>query len=294
MIPALPSNAILRVLDPGIGLSLQDRGRPGWRRFGVPPSGWMDPHAALAAHRLIETDPSAPLLELLLHGSRLEMLEPAWIALTGAEVKSSIPTWRAYHAAAGEVIHLQACPSGVWSYLAIEGGLEAPRFLGSASYYARGQIGLQLVGGSILARVNRPRFQLPPGIAGRLAARSDRWDLSAPATIPVWPGPQWDEFSPEARATFLEAEWKVSPQSDRSGFRLSGPALEVAARNRPSEPVRLGSIQVPGGGEPIVTMNDGPTVGGYAKIALVDGPDHLARVAQTRPGQTLRFQMIPS
>ena len=287
------SSPVLRVLEAGLGLSLQDRGRPGWRRFGVPPGGWMDAHAAAAAQRLLHNDPGVPLLELLLQGARLEVLEPVWLALTGAQVEGSIPAWRAYRAAAGEIIHLRACRSGVWSYLAVEGGLQAPHFFGSASYYARGRLGERLAPGAELRRAPCGHYRLPPGISGRLASWSDRWDYSAPPRIEVWPGPQWHDFSNEARETFLHAEWKVSAQSDRVGYRLEGPALAARRPSLVSEPVRTGSIQVPENGQPIITMADGPTVGGYPKIALVDAP-HLAWIAQTRPGQSLRFQLIES
>src|SRR5690242_4384780 len=92
------ANAVLRVLDCGLGLTLQDRGRPGWRRFGVPLSGPMDRHSAACANRLLDNDSSCPVLELLGSGARFEVLQDAWIALCGAAVEGNIPAWRAHHA----------------------------------------------------------------------------------------------------------------------------------------------------------------------------------------------------
>ncbi|HEV8543714.1 MAG TPA: biotin-dependent carboxyltransferase family protein [Verrucomicrobiae bacterium] len=282
----------MRVLDSGLGVSIQDRGRPGWRRFGVPIGGSMDPHAASCANRLLDNDPGAALIELLLQGSRLEMLQDAWIALCGAPIECSIPTWRAYPAQAGEVVSIKKCRSGMWSYLAVEGGFSAKPFFGSASFYGRGNLGTRLSAGSLLERNSSARFHLAAGVSGRVASWEDQRDYASPPRIRVWPGPQWNDFSPADRDTFLTAEWKISPQSDRVGYRLEGPRLPANPPEIVSEPVRLGSVQVPENGQPIITMRDGPTVGGYPKIALIDEEHDLPWVAQARPGETIRFQLI--
>lgn len=107
--------------------------------------------------------------------------------------------------------------------------------------------------------------------------------------IRVWPGPQWNSFSVEDRERFVREPWTVTPQSDRSGYRLLGPALRPDPPDILSEPVLPGSIQVPASGQPVVTMPDGPTVGGYPKIGIVD-PADLRAVAQCRAGRTLRFE----
>ena len=107
----------------------------------------------------------------------------------------------------------------------------------------------------------------------------------------VWPGPQWGKFSDLARDTFFATAWKVSPQSDRAGYRLDGAEIPPPGGSLASEPVLVGSIQVPPGGQPIVTMPDGPTIGGYHKLGLVD-PEDLRWLVQTPPGRTVRFRPI--
>ncbi len=285
--------AVLRVLDPGFGASIQDHGRIGWRRFGVPTSGCMDRHAAECANNLLENGHSAPVLEILLGGFKCEMLQPAWIAITGAIGEGSIPSWRAYHAAAGETIQLRQHSSGLWIYLAVEGGFEAQQFFGSASYYARGGIGQRLETGTTLERRASTGLNLPSAVAGRAAAWSDRRNYGEPPPLQVWPGPQWKNFSIADRENFLTAEWTIRPDSDRVGYRLNGPKLAAEPPEIVSEAVRVGSVQVPENGQPIVTMNDGPTVGGYPKIAVLDEGD-LPWLAQCRPGQKVRFRLVQS
>lgn len=284
-------NNVLRVIDPGFGATLQDRGRTGWRRWGIPPSGPMDSHAADCANRLLDNDSNSPVIELLSQGAKFEIVQPVWIALCGANISCSIETWRAHRAKAGEIISIKRCSSGMWSYLAVEGGIAQEKVFGSASYYARGQIGCKLEKGALLERQSTVRFSLPQGVANRTASWTERRDYLRPPRIRVYAGPQWKSLSHAHRETFLTTAWKISSSSDRVGYRLEGAALKAEPPELHSEPVRVGSIQVPENGLPIVTMPDGPTVGGYPKIALVDRSD-LAWVAQCRPGQTIQFQLI--
>ena len=123
---------MIRVIDPGLGASIQDRGRTGWRRFGVPAGGCMDPEAMVCANRLLENGSSAPVIELLLEGAKFEMLADCWVAICGAEVECSIPVRRAYLAAKGEIIRIKRCRSGMWSCLAVAGGIAVGRFFGAS------------------------------------------------------------------------------------------------------------------------------------------------------------------
>jgi allophanate hydrolase subunit 2 len=108
--------------------------------------------------------------------------------------------------------------------------------------------------------------------------------------IVVRTGPQWDDFSEASRCRFLESTWQVSPQSSRAGYRLDGPQIDVPAGQMLSEPMLLGSIQVPSNGQPIVILNDGPTVGGYPKIALIT-EESLDQFRQSSPGTKIQFSL---
>ena len=119
----------------------------------------------------------------------------------------------------------------------------------------------------------------------------ERRDYESPPPLRVWRAPQWDLFSEADREIFFAQEWAVSSQSDRVGYRLTGRPLKPSAPPILSEPVLVGSIQIPPDGQPIVTMRDGPTVGGYPKLGLVEAAD-VSWLAQCRPGVKVRFQLL--
>ena len=288
----------LKVLSPGAFLGVQDGGRPGWRRFGVPPGGWLDPEAARAAHRLLGQSEDLPLLEFAGGGQQFEALVDVDLALGGADPRGEVVgtegstrpvrPWSLLRLRKGERLRFRGPAEGVWSHLAVRGGIEAPKVLGSAAHNVRAGLGASPRAGSLLAgRSSSPTDPHGPGRwidPGRLPGR--RAD-----TVRVHPGPQAALFPPDAVERFLRGPWTVDPRSDRVGYRLAGEPLAVPAHGIESEPVLPGSVQVPPDGRPIVTLPDGPTLGGYPKLAWVD-PRDLWRVAQTRPGGTLRWEPV--
>ena len=287
---------VFEVLDPGLGATLQDGGRSGWRRFGVPPSGAMDDHAAQWANRLLDNPFEAPVLELLLQGAKARALSDTWIAVTGADAETNVATWRAVRVRDGDLIQFPRNRSGTWIYLAVEGGFEGRRWLGSASVFSRAQSGNAFGGAlgpkDILRRESGRHFELPPSVAGRMADWHERRNYDAPPPLRVWRAPQWELFSAVDRELFFRQDWTVTSRSDRAGYRLQGEPLKPPADQILSEPVLVGSIQIPPDGQPIVTMRDGPTVGGYPKLGLVEAAD-VSWLSQCRPGVKVRFQLLP-
>ncbi len=277
---------VLEVVSVGMGVSVQDGGRVGWKRFGVPPGGVMDRHAAAWANRLVGNPEGSAVLEILLQGAELRLLADRRVAVTGADASTEVEVWHAVDVRAGDVIKWRRARRGVWSYLAVAGGFAVPRFFGSASGYPRGGIGRVVQAGDRL--LSSDQGGVAGGTAGAWAWWEDRRDYETPPALRVWPGPQWAEFSGAAQEVLFETKWSASSRSDRVGYRLDGGRVEAPGGDMVSEPVLVGSIQVPPGGQPIVTMRDGPTVGGYPKIGLVDvaGLDWLAQCA---PGVSFRF-----
>jgi biotin-dependent carboxylase-like uncharacterized protein len=283
---------VFYVLDPGFGAHLQDRGRSGWRRFGVPTGGVMDRHAAEMANHLLGNPPDAPVLEMLFQGAKIAALRTVWVAVTGAEAGGNLPMWRSVQLQADDVLGFPRSQNGMWTYLAVEGGFADDLVLGSVSASPRVKLGHVLTRGTILRRSEASSFELPRGVGGRSAPLADRRNYSRPPELRVWPGPQWDRFPEAVRTAFFQQAWKVSSRSDRTGYRLEGQRLKVPPGNLISEPVRVGTIQVPEDGLPIVTLNDGPTVGGYAKLGVLD-PESLNWFVQCRAGQSVRFEVAP-
>jgi allophanate hydrolase len=284
------TDAVLQILEPGLGVSVQDLGRRGWKRYGVPPGGAMDRHAAMLANRLVGNPPEAPVLEMLLGGARFRAFRAVEMGLTGATVSGlRSEAWRTFRLGADEEWGVGPPLAGVWSYLAVPGGWAGRRWFGSVSVFPRGGLGAALKAGDLLGRENGGGGGGSAlGVGGRWLRPGESRDYSDPPSIPVWPGPQWECFPGAVRSAFFGGTWTVSSRSDRTGYRLEGPALLVDVPAIPSEPVLPGSIQVPPDGGPIITQRDGPTVGGYPKLGLVD-PLHLSWVAQHRPGQSIRF-----
>ena len=249
----------------------------------------MDRESAAQANRLVGNPDGAPVLEFCLAGARLKVLHSVELALTGAAGEGSHPRWRNFASRSGEEISLGALRNGVWSYLAVRGGFDGPRWFGSVSVNPRAGFGTGLAAGD---RVRAGQEAEPARVAGRFLRRENRGDFSGTPELAVWPGPEWEMFSPEARACFFASSWKVSAQSDRTGYRLEGPALGVPNVSLVSSPLRVGAIQVPPAGQPVVILRDGPTVGGYPRLALLD-PGAVSRFSQCAPGTSVRFQLVP-
>lgn len=299
IVPATPSNPPpdraplrprLRLLATGLGVSLQDLGRPGFGRFGAPPGGAMDPLAASVANRLLDNPATAAVLELCLQGQRLEVLADGWLAVAGSAAPRDRRPASAFRVRAGEVLEFAPGTAGVWTYVALPGGLAGNVILGSRSAHPRAGLGRTGTIGDEFAVAGGRSPDVPSAVAGRHMAPDE--SMAEPdRPLRIWRGPQWDSFSAASRDRLFSGEWTVSSQCDRVGYRLQGPALGADPDQIISEPVLPGSIQVPAGGQPIVTMPDGPTIGGYPKLALVD-PTDLPRLAQARSGQRLRFRLV--
>jgi antagonist of KipI len=287
------ATACLKVIDPGLFTTVQDRGRFGYRRFGVPASGPMDNYASCAANVLLGNDLGATILEFGHNGPTLEVVESGLIAVTGARVALEaqgrrLPTWTALFVRRGWMIRLTS--DGGWGYLAMTGGIAWPTVLGSPSTYLRGGLGRRLAPGEALTATAQGRPPLE--MAGRHIPPSQRPPYGGrPTVLHVIPGPQWDRFNEEGQQTFLSSEYAISPLSDRMGYRLDGPAIvHRSGADIISDGLVPGSVQVPASGQPIVMMSDCPTTGGYTKIATVIGAD-LPLLAQCPIGSgRVRFR----
>ncbi|MGE5850434.1 MAG: biotin-dependent carboxyltransferase family protein [Candidatus Methylomirabilota bacterium] len=296
---ALGSQDCMEVVHPGLLTTVQDRGRFGYQKFGVPVSGAVDAIALRVANLLVGNPQTAAALEITALGPQLRFLVDAVVALTGAEVQADldgrpVPWYQSILVRAGQILDVQACTRGLRCYLAVAGGLDVPVFLGSRSTCLAaafgGFQGRALAAGDVL-RVGPPSRTLVD-LARRDVPEEWRLRQESPGTLRVVLGPQDDAFTEDALRIFLESTYQVTQHTDRMGCRLDGP--EIPHRESAdiiSDWVPMGGVQVPGDRKPIILLADRQTTGGYPKIATVMGPD-LPLVAQCRPGDPLRFQAV--
>jgi biotin-dependent carboxylase-like uncharacterized protein len=275
----------------GPASSVQDGGRYGAQRYGLTPSGAMDRLALAAANTLVGNAAFAAGIEIGPFGAGFTAREGAVrVALAGASRNADIAgravvSDTSMTLADGETLTLGFARGGVFSYLAIEGGIKGEPVFGSLSVNARAGLG------SPYPRPLQAGDELQTQAAS--GAAECRIDLPAAVDGPIRlvMGPQDDEFG-NATKLFLDSEWKISATSDRMGYRLEGPVIKhLHGHNIVSDGTVNGSIQVPGNGAPIVLMPDRGTSGGYPKIATVISAD-LGRLAQIPAGRSFRFKAV--
>jgi antagonist of KipI len=286
---------VITILDGGPQTTVQDLGRGGQMRYGIPSSGPIDRVAFVLANRLVGNPDGAAALECTLLGPRFEVQAPGVIAVTGADMPLTVngqaaPGWTAIAIAPGDVVKLGPARNGVRAYVAAAGGLAVSLVLGSRSTYLRGRLGG--VEGRALRKGDAlpvfpssaaPRRHVEPGAIP---------SYTGEPTIRVVLGPQADRFTEAGIRALLSGPYEMLPQSDRMGARLRGPRVEHArGHDIISDGIALGSIQVPGDGQPIVLLADRQSTGGYTKVATVCSCD-VGRVGQVRPGQSLRFEAV--
>jgi len=285
----------LLIQEPGPQTTVQDPGRRGSLRVGIPPSGPMDREAFLLANRLVGNADDAATLECTLIGPRLEFGDARWVAVTGAAMPvtldgTAMPGWAAFEVEPGKVLRLGPAASGVRAYIAVSGGIDTPPVLGSRSTYLRGQLGghqgRALRKGDVLP-LGPPSGGAPARVLGQFIP-----DYTQAPVARVVLGPQNDRFTERGIAALFEAPYEMTPQSDRMGARLRGARVEHRrGHDIISDGVAWGGIQVVGDGQPIVLLADRQSTGGYTKIGTVCSFD-IGRVCQVKPGQRLSFKQV--
>jgi biotin-dependent carboxylase-like uncharacterized protein len=295
----------IKVISPGLATTVQDLGRPGYYHLGIPLSGGMDRFALRAANMLVGNDEGAAVLEAVFTGPELEFTGDATVAVTGAELPPKVDgqpreTWTAFRLRAGQRLSFDFLKKGARAYIAVAGGIDVPVVLGSRSTYALGALGghegRKLQDGDLL-----PVGKVD-GVAGegRSVPAEFRRALTMPAELRVVPGLYWHRITEASGEHFFDDEWKVALEADRIGYRFKGGrTLEFVPRTPPfgagSDPSNIvdacypyGSIQVPGGTEPIVLHRDAVSGGGYCMIGTVISAD-MDLIGQLQPHTPTRF-----
>ena len=298
----------IKVLAPGLATSVQDLGRPGYYHLGIPISGGMDRYALRIANMLVGNEESAAVLETVFMGPELEFTEDRVVAVTGANLPPKVDgdlreTWSSFVVKAGQTLSFDYLKSGARAYIAIAGGVDVPVALGSRSTYTLGALG---------------------GFEGRTLQKGDELKIGSPQrnvaenqTVPqelqrmpgssaelrVIPGLYWHRVTEESGKGFFEDVWKVALEADRIGYRFrGGRALNFVERKQPfgagSDPSNIvdscypyGSIQIPGGTEPIILHRDAVSGGGYFMVGTVISAD-MDLIGQLQPHTPTQFVSV--
>lgn len=297
----------IKVVHQGLATSVQDLGRPGYFHLGIPLGGAMDRLALKAANLLVGNDEGAAGLEAVFIGPKLEFTEDAMVAVTGADMPIKVdgeekPGWTAFKVKAGQVLTFDFLKTGARIYIAVSGGIDVPLALGSRSTYAIGALG------GFKGRPIAVGDELPVGTAGKAVEGKSipenlRRRPGMPAELRVLPGLYWHRLTDEAGKNFFEDTWKVAPEADRMGYRFrGGRKLDFVDRVPPfgagSDPSNIvdacypyGSIQVPGGTEPIILHRDAVSGGGYFMLGTVISAD-MDLIGQLQPHTPTRFVKV--
>jgi len=284
---------VLQVVSPGLLTTIQDLGRPAAIAAGVPPGGAMDRFAHRAANLLAGNSPQDATLECTMSGPHLVAEEPCLVAITGADFQPRIngapaPTWTSLFLSRGDRLSFEGRRIGARAYIAVGGGFEADRWLGSRSTsLIAGRGGMQgraLARGDVLS-VSAERSA--PVVAGRQLPSGLR-PAYAEGALHAMPGPHVRRLDAESRKLLFSAEFTVTRDDDRMGYRLDGPQLSMSGDELLSFGLVAGAIQMPRSGQPILLMADHQTAGGYPVVAVVISAS-MPIAAQLAPGDTVRF-----
>lgn len=302
------------IKKPGLLTSVQDLGRYGYQKYGVIASGVMDPFAHRIANLLVGNAENLPTLEITLQGPIIEFQKDTLISICGGELSPSINghpvrTWRPIYVKKNSVLQFKLPKSGCRSYLAVSGGFSVSRVMGSHSTYLRAKIGGfhgralktndQLLFGSYSQLSSRMIQQINDSLSN-MPFIEINWSVSPDLTtlfstntpIRVIKGRQYHLFTDDSQKQLWSHSFTILNQSDRMGYRLQGPTLELKnSEEMLSEAVSFGTIQVPPDGNPIILLADRQTTGGYPKIGQIASVD-LSLIAQAKPGDKLQFTEV--
>ena len=299
----------ITILKPGMMSSLQDLGRWGFQQFGVPIGGAMDKVSATLANIICGNDENEALIEMTLHGASFMFNEAAYCAIVGGGCKAfagddELPFNRLLWIPAFSIIRTTAHAQGCRSYLAVSGGFNVKKVLGSASTYTSSGIGgldgRNLVTGDMLSFKREQVLQaasslkmLPSGIGISHWHTADLVsEMSTVLIVHAIKGPEFDLFNSASRENIFTSEFSISSQSNRMGYRLEGKKFALEQKTEMvSTAVTTGIVQVTHQGDPIILMADAQTIGGYPRIARICAAD-IPLLAQTRPGVNIRFKEI--
>ena len=299
----------VEIIRAGILTTIQDLGRYGYQKFGLNINGAMDEGAARVANILVGNDEKDAVLELTLTGASIKMNADHLIAICGGDMSAtmngqSIPMWQPFIASKDAVINFNHYKNGCRVYIAIAGGIAIPAVLGSYSTNLRATIGgyegRALRNGEIIEVSDMRSQSCSMGLWQKLqtgdtrAFNAQHFGMAHEDSIKIRfiAGPEYEWLDEVNKQKFTQSKWFIDAQSDRMGYRLQGPSLEMISKQELiTEGVVHGTVQLPANGQPIVLLSDRQTTGGYPRIAVVAAVD-IPIFGQLKPGSTITFTAI--
>ncbi|MEK5230433.1 biotin-dependent carboxyltransferase family protein [Lysinibacillus sp. FSL K6-0232] len=287
----------IEIIKPGLMSTIQDLGRANYQKYGISASGAMDKLSLRIGNILVGNHDDEAAIEITLMGPHLKFLESGIIAITGADIEAKlngepVPLWTSIKVEKGDELTFGfATGYGCRAYIAIAGGVDVPVVLGSKSTSLRAGFG-GINGKALQSKDIISIGDTVDVSVGRIVPVEYRPNFSKHRPIRFILGPQADEFETTELEKFCTSSYKVLNESDRMGFRLEG--VSISHKVGPdiiSDYITMGSIQIPGNGQPIVLMADCQMTGGYTKIGVVTDVD-LPYLAQKKPGDTICFEKI--
>ena len=285
---------MITTIEPGLFTTIQDQGRWGFQAYGMPISGAMDRYASQVANLLVGNRSDAAVLEMTGTGGTFKFDEKQIVAVCGGDMQGllnhmPISNWSTFIVPRRGILRFDTAASGYRTYLAVRGGFEVPIVLGSRSTCTPVKIGGHE--GRVLRQGDVLHVGRDMECETQLGSLADGYipQYANEVHLRVILGPQDTMFGSAALDTFFGSSYKVTTQSDRTGYRLKGPKIKhLGSADIISEAVWLGAIQVPVHGMPFIMTADHQTTRGYAKLGSVIRGD-LSKLVQTKPGDCIRF-----
>jgi biotin-dependent carboxylase-like uncharacterized protein len=287
--------AKIKIIKSGLQTTVQDNGRWGFQRFGMPVSGAMDLYSLRLANDLVGNDLNEACLEATMSGPKIEFFKDTIVSICGANMQAQINNahvemYKAIHVNSGDILSFKGLINGFRTYIAFAGGVNVPIVMGSKSTYLRGKLGgfngRELKSGDEIEIGTNNNAEIKVVSSDKIPVFEDSF------TARIIAGPEAGYFTLNGLETFLYTEYILSQQCDRMGYRLSGKKIEHKLKPEIiSSGIAFGTIQVPSHGEPIIMMADRQTTGGYPRIACVVSED-LPYIAQLKPGDKVKFKEV--
>ena len=287
--------AKIRIIKAGLQTTVQDNGRWGFQQYGMPVAGAMDINSLHLANKLVNNDLNEACLEATIDGPTIEFEAETYISICGANMQAQINTtsvemYKTLYVKQGDILSFKGLIRGCRVYIAFAGGIRVPKVMGSKSTYLRGKLGgfngRELKSGDEIEIGTNNINEIKVATNDEIPVFKDSF------TARIIAGPEAEYFSLKGLETFLYAEYTLSQQCDRMGYRLAGEKIEHKSKVEIiSSGIAFGTIQVPSHGEPIIMMADRQTTGGYPRIACVISED-LPYLAQLKRGDKLRFKEV--